>query len=344
MRLLPKTIVFFIIGVIVGFILCHVMLYEKITELELRVKQYYDLKEKYEDLAKKYNKTIIKLINLRAQYEAAKNRSEFFMNNIDRLLRNYFETIKYYNKIIGEYELKYKVLNNTMNRIINAYMNWYKWAYSYIVLCEYTGKRVFNITEIQKLEPIVLNVIMKVGNVNKPLGILEALFNYTIMNVKYSKDPQTPVPLNTTLLVKGITSRVSSQEVIQSPLETLSRGEGDCEDMAILYAGLLLAYKSLVPDVDYDILLVYLTLEKQETRKAHMIVLIKIDKCKVIIADPTGPYFKVVGKVENLKEYFSLWLKGGYNISKIMLFRVNVNRLIKLIEGDVETIINYMRS
>jgi len=107
------------------------------------------------------------------------------------------------------------------------------------------------------------------------------LFQWVIWNIEYSAD--SPIPL----LPESINGTLEwGKDFWRMPVETLRDGTGDCEDMAVLLASMLLNYTQR----NYTVWIVGAR-TFGSTPKAHVAVALPIENNQLTIFDPASRYY-----------------------------------------------------
>ena len=106
----------------------------------------------------------------------------------------------------------------------------------------------------------------------------ERLYRWVINNIKYSYDSYLPV-------IPAIISNNLTwvKEFWRMPVETLEDEVGDCEDMAVLLASLMLSYNNQ----DFSVW----AIELKNEDSAHLAVAFPVSGNNLVILDPAGNYY-----------------------------------------------------
>ena len=116
------------------------------------------------------------------------------------------------------------------------------------------------------------------GDTNDYWKDAERLYNWVVSNVSYSYDSYMPI------LPEAISGTlIWGQECWRMPEETLEDETGDCEDMAVLLASMLLNYN----EGEFAIWLIEIGTEEL----GHMAVAFPVENDKLTILDPAGNYY-----------------------------------------------------
>ncbi|MDD4876779.1 MAG: transglutaminase-like domain-containing protein [Dehalococcoidales bacterium] len=116
------------------------------------------------------------------------------------------------------------------------------------------------------------------GDVNDYWKDCEKLYQWIVTNVTYSYDSYTP------LLPEYISGKIIwGEEYWRMPEETLEDKHGDCEDMAILLASMLLNYNK----GEYTIWVIGIRSEES----GHLAVAFPVQDGNLTILDPAGNYY-----------------------------------------------------
>lgn len=163
------------------------------------------------------------------------------------------------------------------------------------------------------VESVVMSVVGHKFN-EKTLGRdLYSIFWFVVRNIKYSKDSVHPFikafNVSTTDTSYNITIEIEwVNNVYQTPIETLKRKEGDCEDMAYLAASMLQNY--FEDRKDYEVYV----LQVLWNGEGHAAAVVRHMNGTIAIIDPAGKYF--TGKIaevifkparDEILKWFRFW-------------------------------------
>lgn len=116
------------------------------------------------------------------------------------------------------------------------------------------------------------------------------------------------------------------QNYVQSPSQTLSLEQGDCEDQAILAYAMLKYYMKYVHGTEYSLYLA--RIEFNSADSGHLAVFIPVQGGNLCVLDPAGSYLtrswgSIASKsaAQELSSY-SAWWSGEGGIAKITLYSV----------------------
>jgi hypothetical protein len=118
---------------------------------------------------------------------------------------------------------------------------------------------------------------------------VKAMYDWVVSNIDYRSDGFYPVlPSNPSY---GVYYRT---EMWQFPNETLSEKRGDCEDMSILLASLILNYHGEEYWVE--------CIEIESSSSGHLAVQLPVEGDKITILDPAGNYYTsdYFGNIDNI--------------------------------------------
>ena len=116
------------------------------------------------------------------------------------------------------------------------------------------------------------------GDVNDYWKDAKRLYSWVVSNISYSYDSYMPILPET---ISG--ELIWGQECWRMPEETLEDETGDCEDMAVLLASMLLSYN----EGDYAIW----AIEIRSEDAGHVAVAFPVQGGKLTILDPAGNYY-----------------------------------------------------
>ncbi len=232
-----------------------------------------NLTKRYLELKDQYDKLLEKYIILSREYEALRKECSSYVNNVTRELM---------------YELGriHKML--LQRTIIDR---------SFLQPNETTG--------------IVRKIIKEYNLTSRKLGNEIYFYYWILREIKYSKDQPHPLisyeykvyprfSLNITLTYIN--------QFVQSPRETLNRGEGDCEDQAILLASMLIEYHRQVGITNRSVFLIELRF-KGERDSGHVAVLVKDRVLNItLVLDPAASYCTITFNENNTSMELENWL------------------------------------
>jgi chaperonin cofactor prefoldin len=127
------------------------------------------------------------------------------------------------------------------------------------------------------------------SNFNEFWSDVKAMYDWVVNNIDYRYDGFCPV------LPDDPSSDINySTEMWQFPNETLSEKKGDCEDMAILLASMILNYNEEEHWVE--------CIEIEGSSGGHLAVQIPVSGDKITILDPAGKYYTsdYWGNIDNI--------------------------------------------
>ncbi|MEM2740392.1 MAG: transglutaminase-like domain-containing protein, partial [Candidatus Bathyarchaeia archaeon] len=153
-------------------------------------------------------------------------------------------------------ENSYSTLRISYRRLVDGYEDWRRYVLSYLFF-EDSISRVLNDSEISNLTHLVRSMVSYPSDYQ--LSVKE-LYDYVKKNVKYAYDPPVPYPPLISDFERGVYVKMTYKQIILSPSEVLSYGQGDCEDQAILLYALIRCYQRYVYGGEYILWLLDITL------------------------------------------------------------------------------------
>ncbi|MCX8161683.1 MAG: transglutaminase-like domain-containing protein, partial [Candidatus Bathyarchaeota archaeon] len=127
-------------------------------------------------------------------------------------------------------EANYSTLRINHQRLVDSYEDWRKYALSYLFF-EDSISRVLNDSEILNLASLVGSTVSYPSDYWRSV---KELYDYVRKNIGYAYDPPVPYPPLISDLERGVYVKTTYRQIVLSPSEALSYGQGDCEDQAIL--------------------------------------------------------------------------------------------------------------
>jgi len=162
----------------------------------------------------------------------------------------------------------------------------------------------------------------------------QRVYNYIRSNVEYAYDQSIPRPTSIEYTNIGNEVYVSAYslymygDIIQAPSYTLSQGQGDCDDQAILAYAMIKNYM-VNYDTEYNLYIMQMDFESSSV--GHVAVLLPVQGGKCCIIDPAGAYLtnswgSIADKAASteLNAYSSYWAPQYGAISHINLYQVSV--------------------
>ncbi|MGB9827248.1 MAG: transglutaminase-like domain-containing protein [Thermosphaera sp.] len=146
------------------------------------------------------------------------------------------------------------------------------------------------------------------------------LYEWVVSNIKYAYDPEIPVPV---CEKSSECYFVYRHEYVQPPSFTLRRGQGDCEDMALLLYAMMKYYDIYYLGKEYRIWLA--DIDFKNSKSGHVAVIVPMKGGYVGILDPAGKFVDV-GPVKYVLEKYDDWWSDEGGIKTITLYRVEVLR------------------
>lgn len=194
--------------------------------------------------------------------------------------------------------------------------------------------RVLNAGEMTKVASAVSSAT---GNSTNSWPSWQAMYNYIHANIEYVNDidfPNLALVTNTSdsgpLAGTQFLTHVHVQWIrstIQAPSLTLSVGQGDCEDTAILCYAMMKYHMLNIEETNYNL---YLALIKFNDGMSHMAVFLPVTGGRLCILDNAGNYLTSSGGsiTQNaasfeLNSYANFMSHEG--IKNIILYDINVN-------------------
>lgn len=260
-----------------------------------------------------------------------KEEYEKVLQNYTKLAEKYSETVE----VIKKYEHEISVIK-TLSTV--AFRDKLMELASKINERVHGGKNFIRPNEV---EDVVKNIIGHKFN-EKTLGKdLYQAFSYVVRTIKYSKDSIYPVIKEVNVSVEDATYNITVEvdwitEVYQTPLETIERGEGDCEDMAYLAASIIQNY--LGENKDYEVYV----FQVLWNGGGHAALIVRHRCGTIAIIDPAGKYY--TGKAntvefndarDELLKWFEYWGINEYNFRKAWFVSVIGEAYIDSIESAI---------
>lgn len=184
------------------------------------------------------------------------------------------------------------------------------------------------------------------------LASIEHVYNWVVSNIDYSLDPIVPMPRhNATCIILGNESYCyyefrEIRDYVQSPLLTILRRSGDCEDHAVLVYAMLTYYFRYLQGRNYTLWIAVLELVDGSR---HAAVFIPVYGGRLIIVDTSKHYLSNTSAVleksalQELEDYSYYFLENA-GIKLIVLYSVDVERGVVLLDasGGIATIASYI--
>ncbi|MFN3805417.1 MAG: transglutaminase-like domain-containing protein [Pyrobaculum sp.] len=336
--------------------------------------EYNKLNEAYVDLAGRYNDLVVRYNDLHSAYVKLSGEHDALHGEYDRLEAAYRRLNVTYHRLaaehkatIGELERvrgQYAVLESLyaalqknytalrdlhrglqlrLDKFVYSYNQWRDWYMTFIDWRLSVG-RVLSDGEVKALEPLV----RRVTDPKDWYWSIFAMYRYVVKNVEYTHDVYMPVPPTVEDLEAGRTIRKTIDNHAQTPRETLERGAGDCDDMAILLFAMITAYERYVWGKEYVKWLMYIEFEDS----AHLAVAIPIGEnpTKLMIVDPAGEYYTGMPggltyrePLDELQRYAAYWAQDGHKLVYIAIYRVRGGKAELLVDGDIYKVADYIR-
>lgn len=212
-------------------------------------------------------------------------------------------------------------------------------------------KRVLSEDEIRRLAPYAASLNLRAED---PWFSYRRVYEYVVSNIRYSKDQWMPAPISYAcdILEDVVTCTYilsPYQQIVQTPHETLVRGEGDCEDQAILLYAMIAYYHQYIHGSAYLAWLAHMVFKDGS---GHMAVFLPTTGGRLTILDPAGRYVTswlsiVVANdaYQELLSYSRYWSDYG-GIDEITLYYVDPKTGDYRVDarGNMWTIANYIRA
>jgi archaellum component FlaC len=330
-----------------------------LSEYDVLKMRYKDLDERYSDLQSRYNALMNDYMMLRYMYERIDNSYKILESRYSSLAENHsilqksFEEVNMrYRDIQSEYaQLKslYIELQESSEALEARYLNlsrnyesWRRYMLSYLSLPD-SISRVLSDYEINRLIPVIQALITYPSDY---WFSIKEIYTYIRSRVGYADDPPTPYPPAASILEAGCFKLETYRKIILSPVETLERGYGDSEDQSILLYALIKSYERCTYGREYVTWLLDIAL-RDGCR--HMAVAIPAQGGRIAVIDPAEGYYtgypsslRPSDPYTELISYSSRFITHE-GIENIAVYMVRSGRLIKLLEGSLYDIIEFMK-
>lgn len=246
---------------------------------------------------------------LEASYSILQSSYSILQSNYSILQGDYTCLDEEYNSLNNEYsKLKndYDSLQDNYQSLLSLYMD-YQSVYDHLLST--LDLRWHHPNENEKLlitpyDPAVTQIVFQItggwsdpSDWNEYWDDLEAMYNWVVDNIEYRYDGLFPIlPENPLGFIDYF------DEMWQFPNETLTLRTGDCDDMAILLASMILSYN----DCEYIVECV--------VTEHHVALYFPVADDKICILDPAGhyttnsgwPYYDLTAK--NIRQEIYDWL------------------------------------
>jgi len=228
----------------------------------------------------KLKKQVEMLMEKSRELESLKIKYEVCLTNATNL-RNEYESLL---EKLKEYEttfLQFKTISTV------AFQQKLEELASKINERVYGGK---NLIRPDDVEATVMSVVGHKFNEETLGSDLYSIFWFIVRNIKYSKDSVYPFIKMFNVSITDASYNITIEvewvaNVYQTPIETLKRKEGDCEDMAYLAASILQNY--FEDRKDYEVYV----LQVLWGEEGHAAAVVRHINGTIAIIDPAGKYF-----------------------------------------------------
>ncbi|AEM38659.1 hypothetical protein Pyrfu_0790 [Pyrolobus fumarii 1A] len=294
-----------------------------------QVNKYNKLLEAYSSL----NETFTLLAKRAAKLEDNNTALLLQIKTLRERLRRLAELVTTANETLKEALVVTRILENLNASITELFKLTYPRAY-------YT-QDVRQYVTPGRVADIVMEVVgVPLFNPKKALKHMEMLYNYTVREVKTSPDHPFVVisdvkyvDMNGKKYVYAFKIK-KTDNYIQTPLETLIRKAGDCEDKAILLTSLYLEYLGSFGDA-----WVMCFFGKEGYNHCVSIAYVKPLKT-FVIADPTLEFFETSNSVKNgIDKLFAYIGLRWSDIDTVLVFNNKVYQ-----RGDIYTVMDYLEN
>jgi len=318
-----------------------------------------DLNKRYSDLQSRYNALMDDYMMLRYMYEKIDNSYKILESRYSSLVENHsilqksFEEVDMkYRDIQFEYiQLKssYIELQESFEILKARYLNfsrnyelWRRYTLSYLSFPD-SISRVLSDNEINRLIPVIQALVTYPSDY---WFSIKEIYMYIRSHVGYADDPPIPYPPAASMLEAGDFKLETCNEIILSPVETLERGYGDSKDQSILLYAFIKSYERYTYGREYVTWLLDIALRDG---CKHMAVAIPAQGGRIAIVDPAEGYYtgypsslRPLDPYTELISYSSRFVTHE-GIENIAVYMVKSGRLIKLLEGSLYDIIEFMK-
>ncbi|MEM1832111.1 MAG: hypothetical protein QW816_03790 [Desulfurococcaceae archaeon] len=246
-----------------------------------------------------YNKLLLEYSQLNYTYIQLKDQ-------LSDLSRNYYDLLD-----------RYVNLTRVIENITRTYLEYVSLTSSFA--------RVLNLEEVNATGDIVRAAIVYESS---PWDSYRNMYAWVSASVRYVGDVTIPVPVCEYVNGKCVLRYVYVENYVQSPSFTLSKRQGDCEDMTILLYAMIKYYQLWYLKTEYFTWIAYIEFSDNTT---HTAVFIPASNGRLTILDPAGKYLTVneYGEItanpalDELKQYSNKWINNG-GVKYIELIRVDV--------------------
>lgn len=215
---------------------------------------------------------------LEANYSSLQQNYTCLNEEYDKLNNDYGSLNNEYGKLENDYDL----LQDNYQKVLSSYTD-YQSAYKHLLYTLDLRWHHPNENEtflVTPYDPAVRQIVFQItGDWSNPSdwdeywNDVEAMYNWVVDNVEYRYDGLFPI-----LPENPLESVDYFDEMWQFPNETLTLGKGDCDDMAILLASMILSYNNCEYYVECVV------------TEHHVALYSPVADDKICILDPAGHY------------------------------------------------------
>jgi len=249
---------------------------------------YLSLMTRYNSLDSAHQSLLSEHAALEADYSSLQSDYDSLQSSYSGLQASHSSLQSSYNSLDASYDSlqsSYGSLQTSYNTLQSSFDSYYS---DYANLRDLINQRVLHLDIMDFVTPDDLAVSNRVTSVtggwsnpsdmNGYWSDVKKMYDWVVNNVDYRSDGLYPVLPSTP---SG--SVEYETEMWQFPNETLDLKKGDCEDMAILLASMILSYN----DGAYWVECIWIT----GSLSAHVAVQFPVTGDKLTILDPAGHYY-----------------------------------------------------
>lgn len=228
---------------------------------------YSSLQSDYESLQSSYNSYRASQGSLQTRYDSLQSDYNSLAASHAALQSSYSSLQASYNTLQSSFDSYYSDYAN-LRDLVNQ-------RSQYLDIMDFVTP---NDSDVSSIVLSVTGGWSNPSNWNEYWSDVKAMYDWVVGNVEYRSDGLYPVLPST-----PAGSIEYSMEMWQFPNETLALRQGDCEDMAILLASMILSYN----DGEYWVECIWIT----GSLGAHAAVQLPVDGNQLTILDPAGNYY-----------------------------------------------------
>ncbi|MEM2739230.1 MAG: hypothetical protein QXQ29_00295 [Candidatus Bathyarchaeia archaeon] len=319
---------------------------------------YEELEGHYNELQSKYDALMDAYMILRYMYHQLNGSYSTLETMYESLIENYSILQRSFDELNISYrgiQLEYTQLRSSYDKLLESYEAikarytslsgnyeaWRRYMLSYLSFPD-SIPRALSDDEIGRFASLVQVLITYPSDY---WSSIKEIYMYVRSHVGYANDPPIPYPPTASSLEAGYYKPETYDRIILSPTETLKRGYGDSEDQTILLYALIKAYERYMHGREYVTWILDIALIDGGR---HMAVAIPAQGGRIAVIDTAEGYYtgypsslRPLDTYTELIKYSSLFIYHE-GVESIAVYMVRSGRLIKILEGDLYDMIEFM--